>query len=94
VLALSGLQGDGIAAFWGEVRRYRDTMQATGEFAARRRGQALDWMWALIDTRLRADFRAHPGVGALLPATLAAVAAGHLTPNMAAERLLARARSD
>ena len=94
VLALSGLQGDGIAAFWGEVRRYRDTMQATGEFAARRRGQALDWMWALIDTRLRADFRAHPGVGALLPATLDAVAAGHLTPAMAAERLLARARSD
>ena len=94
VLALSGLKGDGIAAFWGEVLRYRDTMQATGEFAARRRGQALDWMWALIDARLRADFRAHPGVGALLPATLDAVAAGHLTPAMAAERLLARARKD
>ncbi len=94
VLALSGLKGDGIAAFWGEVLRYRDTMQSTGEFAARRRGQALDWMWTLIDARLRADFRAHPGVGALLPATLDAVAAGHLTPAMAAERLLARARSD
>jgi LAO/AO transport system kinase len=94
VLALSGLKGDGIAAFWGEVLRYRDKMQSTGEFAARRRGQALDWMWALIDMRLRADFRAHRGVGALLPATLDAVAAGHLTPAMAAERLLARARSD
>jgi LAO/AO transport system kinase len=49
-------------------------------------------MWHLIDERLRADFRAHPGVEALLPAMLAAVAAGSLTPAMAAERLLARAR--
>jgi len=94
VLALSGIKGDGIATFWGEVLRYRDAMQSSGEFATRRRGQALDWMWTLIDARLRADFRAHPGVGALLPATLDAVAAGHLTPAMAAERLLARARKD
>jgi LAO/AO transport system kinase len=94
VLALSGLKGDGIADFWGEVLRYRDTMQSTGEFAARRRGQALDWMWTLIDVRLRADFRAHPGVGSMLPATLAAVAAGNLSPTIAAERLLARARKD
>jgi LAO/AO transport system kinase len=94
VLALSGLKGDGIEAFWDEVLRFRETMRSTGEFAARRRGQALDWMWNLIDARLRADFRAHPGVGALLPETLTAVAAGHLTPAMAAERLLARARKD
>jgi LAO/AO transport system kinase len=94
VLALSAIGGDGIATFWGEVLRYRDVMQATGECAARRRSQALDWMWTLIDARLRTDFRAHPGVGALLPATLDAVATGHLTPAMAAERLLARARKD
>jgi LAO/AO transport system kinase len=94
VLALSGLEGDGIAKFWGEVLRYRDTMQASGEFAARRRGQALDWMWTLIDARLRADFRAHPGVGAMLPATLDAVATGNLSPTIAAERLLTRARKD
>jgi LAO/AO transport system kinase len=94
VLALSGIKGDGIATFWGEVLRYRDTVQSTGEFVARRRGQALDWMWTLIDARLRTDFRAHPGVGALLPATLDAVANGHLTPAIAAERLLTRARKD
>ncbi len=94
VLALSGINGEGIATFWNEVLRYRDTMQSTGEFATRRRGQALDWMWSLIDARLRADFRAHPGVAALVPATLEAVAAGNLTPATAAERLLARARKD
>ena len=93
VLALSALTGDGVAAFWREVERFRDTMQRSGEFDARRRSQALDWMWTLVDTRLRQDFRAHAGVGAMLAETQAAVAAGTLTPAMAAERLLARART-
>ncbi len=92
VLALSALDGKGIPAFWDEVERFRATMQSTGAFAARRREQACDWMWHLIDERLRADFRAHPGVGALLAAKLAAVAAGRVTPAMAADQLLARAR--
>jgi LAO/AO transport system kinase len=92
VLALSALDGKGIPDFWREVERFRTTMQAAGEFAARRRDQAGDWMWHLIDERLRADFRAHPGVHALLAATQATVAAGRLTPAMAAEQLLARAR--
>jgi LAO/AO transport system kinase len=93
VLALSAVSRDGIGAFWREVERFRDTMRRTGEFDARRRAQAQDWMWTLIDTRLRSDFRAHPGVAALLAETQDAVAAGTLTPAMAAERLLARART-
>jgi LAO/AO transport system kinase len=93
VLALSALEGKGIPEFWAQVERFRETMQAAGEFDARRRDQACDWMWHLIDERLRADFRTHPGVGTLLRTTLEAVAAGSLTPGMAAERLLARART-
>jgi LAO/AO transport system kinase len=92
VLALSALTGEGVERFWSEVERYRKLMQASGEFEARRRGQAQDWMWQLIDERLRADFRTHPEVAARLPDTVAAVATGSLTPSMAAERLLALAR--
>jgi LAO/AO transport system kinase len=92
VSALSALDGKGIPEFWREVERFRATMQAAGEFAARRRGQACDWMWHLIEERLRADFRAHPGVHADLPAAEAAVASGRLTPAMAATQLLERAR--
>jgi hypothetical protein len=50
-------------------------------------------MWQVIDERLRADFRSHSEVAARLPGTVAAVAAGTLTPSMAAERLLALART-
>jgi LAO/AO transport system kinase len=92
VLALSALDGKGVPAFWTEVERFRDIVQASGDFAARRRDQARDWMWHLIDERLRADFRAHAGVHAELAATEAAVAAGRMTPAMAAAKLLARAR--
>jgi LAO/AO transport system kinase len=93
VLALSALDGKGIPEFWAQVERFRGTMQGAGEFVARRREQACDWMWHLIDERLRTDFRVHPGVRSLLRPTLDAVAAGSLTPGMAAERLLARAHA-
>jgi len=92
VLALSALDGKGVPAFWAEVERFRGIVQASGDFAARRRDQARDWMWHLIDERLRSDFRAHAGVHAELAATEAAVAAGRMTPAMAAAKLLARAR--
>jgi LAO/AO transport system kinase len=92
VQALSSIGGDGITKFWKEVERFRATMERSGAFAARRRAQAEDWMWTLIDARLREDFRAHPGMREALAATQAAVAAGTLSPSLAAERLLAKAR--
>ncbi len=94
VLALSAHDPKAVAAFWAEVERYRAVMQGSGEFAARRRDQAQDWMWHLIDERLRADFRSHPGVGSLLRSLQDAVATGRISPGTAADRLLARARSD
>ncbi len=92
VLTLSALDGQGIPIFWAEVERFRRTMEGSGEFAARRRRQALHWMWHLIEDRLRAEFRARPEVAASLAEVQAAVSAGALSPNLAAERLLALAR--
>jgi len=88
VLAVSALGSQGIDAFWKEIGRHRDTMTAGGEFAEKRKRQALDWMWALIDSALRAQFRHHPAVKSHLPALTRAVAAGTVTPAAAAHRLL------
>jgi LAO/AO transport system kinase len=88
VLGASALQRDGIAAFWAEVVRCRDTLAASGELAAKRRRQALAWTWQLIDEGLRAHFRADRRVRAALPGVLEQVAAGTLTPNAAAAQLL------
>jgi LAO/AO transport system kinase len=89
VLTLSALQKQGVADFWAEVVRYRDTLSATGEFAAKRRHQAQAWMWELIDQGLRQRFRSHPGVQEALPGLSEAVEAGATTPSAAADRLLA-----
>lgn len=88
VIALSALQAGGIMDFWHEIERYRDTMRASGEFEARRRRQALDWMWSLIDAGLRARFRGNPAVKRQLDGLARAVTEGGVTPVAAAERLL------
>jgi LAO/AO transport system kinase len=88
VLTASAHNGQGISEFWREVDRYRDTMTRSGEFEAKRRRQALAWMWELIDSGLRLRFREHPQVHAELARLSHAVEHGSITPSSAAERLL------
>ncbi|MCG6877147.1 MAG: methylmalonyl Co-A mutase-associated GTPase MeaB [Betaproteobacteria bacterium] len=88
VIALSALNAEGVAEFWREIVRYRDTMRACGDFEARRRRQALDWMWSLIDAGLRARFHGNPAVKHELDRVSRAVNEGAVTPVAAAERLL------
>lgn len=88
VLAVSALKQDGMAAVWQALQDCRAARVASGEFHARRRRQALDWMWQLIDGSLREHFRRHPAVAAALPETSLAVTEGRLAPSVAARRLL------
>lgn len=88
VLTVSALAKRGIPAFWAEVERYRDTMSASGELQAKRRHQALAWMWSLIDSGVRQYFRQHPAVAAELAQLTQAVAEGSMAPGAAAYRLL------
>ncbi|MFO1323453.1 MAG: methylmalonyl Co-A mutase-associated GTPase MeaB [Burkholderiales bacterium] len=92
VLGVSALKRDGIAAFWNEIVRCRDTLAAAGELAAKRRRQALAWMWHLIDASLRDRFRRNRAVRAHLDGVLAAVAAGTLTPTAAAAQLISESQ--
>jgi LAO/AO transport system kinase len=88
VLTVSALAKRGIAEFWAEIERYRSTLTATGEFDEKRRRQAVDWMWNLIDSGLRRHFRAHAAVRSALPELSRDVAEGRTTPGAAASRLL------
>lgn len=88
VLGVSALRRDGITAFWHEVLRCNDTLTSSGELAIKRRRQALAWTWHLIDAGLRERFRGDSAVREALPGILEQVAAGTLTPNAAAARLL------
>ena len=88
VLETSAAQGKGIAAFWQTVLEHRAALCASGELSARRRSQALEWMWSLVDAGLRERFHGHAAVKAALPMQIAAVSAGTITPAAAAFQLL------
>jgi len=88
VLTMSALKKEGVSEFWDTVCAYRDTMQRSGEFDAKRRHQALAWMWELIDAGLRHRFRSNPAVKAALPDLQAAVEVGTTTPAAATAQLL------
>lgn len=88
VVALSAAQKTGIDAFWTEIERFRKLMKESGDLDAKRRRQAIDWMWALIDSGLEKRFREHPDVHREMETISRSVASGSMPATVAACRLL------
>ena len=88
VLTCSALESSGLTAIWENVGNHRAALTATVEFAANRRKQAMDWLWALIEEGLRHRFRSNVGVQQRLPALLRSVESGSMAPTVAASELL------
>jgi LAO/AO transport system kinase len=88
VLTCSALAQDGVEEVWQTVLDHRQRMQASGEFGIKRRGQALDWLQALVDEGLRERFLRHPEIAKHLPRCKKAVARGETSPTAAASELL------
>nr|WP_255719552.1 methylmalonyl Co-A mutase-associated GTPase MeaB [Pelomonas sp. P8] len=89
VLQVSALKADGIAPLWAAITDLHQAREADGSWAARRREQALAWMWERIQAGLRQAFIAHPVVRERLDATTTAVRDGRTPPSTAARQLLA-----
>ena len=94
VIGVSALKKEGMVEFWSEIERYREITTKTGEFETKRKKQAIDWMWSLIESGLHHLFRNHPMVHAALPKLSSQVASGLTTPGTAAQRLLAYLEPD
>jgi LAO/AO transport system kinase len=88
VLMCSAREKTGIEAIWAVVLKHREVMTASGEFAERRRGQNLTWMWSLVEEGLRDRFDHHPEVQRHLPQLAREVESGWLPPTAAACQLL------
>ena len=84
----SALTGDGIAKLWQKVLDHRKAMNASGEFAARRREQQVKWMWSMLEQRMLARLRSEASVRTKVKKIETEVAEGHLTPALAAEQIL------
>ena len=84
----SALTGNGIAKIWQKVLDHRKAMNASGDFAARRREQQVKWMWSMLEQRMLARLRTEASVRTKVRKIEAEVADGHLTPALAAEQIL------
>jgi len=87
VLTYSALTGTGMDALWQKILDHRTAMNASGEFAARRREQQVKWMWSMLEQRMMSRLRADPAIRARVKKTEAEVADGRITPSVAAEQI-------
>lgn len=87
VITVSGLTGEGLDTLWEHVCDHHARLEAKGEISARRRGQDIKWMWAMIEERIHrrlhgdADLRAH------IRALEEKVREGTLPPTSAADEI-------
>jgi LAO/AO transport system kinase len=88
VVTASALKASGVEGFWQEAERFFSAMTSSGELAAKRKAQALEWMTALVEHELKARFYRAPAVRARLPHIRKAVAAGTMSAATAASQLL------
>lgn len=88
VLTCSAVTLDGIEDIWQTILEHRKKLERAGELSKKRRQQALDWLWALVEEGLRERFYRNPAVEKSLPDIIQAVAEGETAPTVAAHRLL------
>jgi LAO/AO transport system kinase len=93
VLTCSALELSGIEEIWHTVLQHRKTMSDHGELEHRRRKQAIDWMWSLIEEGLKEQFYSHPETKNRLPHITQAVERGEIAPRHAAGELLSSIQS-
>jgi len=88
VVTYSALTGAGIAELWQKILDHRTAMNASGDFAARRRDQQVKWMWSMLENRMHARLRADASIRAKVKKIEGDVAAGRLAPSLAAEQIV------
>ena len=83
----SALAGTGLDRIWQKILDHRTAMNASGEFASRRREQQVKWMWSMLEQRMMARLRAEPAIRAKVKKMEAEVADGRVSPAVAAEQI-------
>ncbi|MDY6824023.1 MAG: methylmalonyl Co-A mutase-associated GTPase MeaB [Thermodesulfobacteriota bacterium] len=88
VLVCSAFAMRGIKEIWETVLNHRQALSNAGEFSAKRKKQAIRWMWGIIDAGIKEKFMAMPEVRKRLPEVTAGVEKGEITATHGANRLL------
>ncbi len=89
VLTCSSVTEGGTWPVWETVLDHREKFLATGEYHLRRKAQALEWMWTLVDEGLHTRFRENKEIKAKIPVVAKEVETEQISPSAAARTLLA-----
>ncbi len=88
VVTCSALTVEGIREIWQKIMSHRDIFEKSGELQLKRRTQALDWMWSMVEEELKYRFYSAPAIKESLPGIIRKVEKGILSPAIAAGELL------
>ncbi len=88
VMTVSALMNQGLLELWEKITLHQKLTTASGERAAKRKGQQVRWMWAMVEDRLMTSLRAAPKVKAIAAGLEKDVGAGKITPALAVEKIL------
>ncbi len=91
VAIISAQENRGLGDLWHEIKRHRELLKASGRFDAKRRDQAVSWMYDLIDDKLRNALYGHADVKASLKKLEQQVRTGDKLAALAADELLSLA---
>jgi LAO/AO transport system kinase len=78
----------GILKIWETVLEHRNLYLESGALGIKRRQQALDWMWSLLEEGLKERFFSNPNIVKRLHEMTKYVENGDITPKAAADDLL------
>ncbi len=88
VLTCSALKNSGLEEIWEMIGQHRSVMLTNGEHQQRRKQQALDWMYFLINDGLQNWFYNNPEITGQLSELTKEINEQTLSPAAAASRLL------
>jgi LAO/AO transport system kinase len=88
VMTCSSVEKNGTVPVWEKVRAHQDIVKRSGEFDQRRKSQALEWMWTLVEDGLKQMFTDNEAIRREIPVLSRQVQDEKTTPLAAAERLL------
>ena len=85
VMTISAREGRGLEDLWAQIEAHRAALEATSEFEAKRRGQDVRWMHAMIEDHIRMKFLADEAASAKISALEEDVRSGAKPPSVAAD---------
>jgi LAO/AO transport system kinase len=88
-LCVSARTGEGLAEAWAAVEALASARRASGAWEERRRTQAEAWFASAIEAELRTRLARDPALAERRRALAAEVSAGRISPDAAAESLIA-----